>query len=195
MVLLASLFAALAFLVIAARKRSWAIGLASLVMLGAAWVAPAVAVIKVPVPASIRPPSGDEARPTIHALLYNVYRALDFRQEEVVFDRLSQSLTGDVLERVYLEMRKGLRLENQGGARVRVREVEVLDITPMESEQTDRLRYRARWNATGSVGHWGHTHMRTNAYDALLTLGRIGEQWKIADIEILEEQRVLPGQR
>ena len=195
LVLLASLFAALAFLVIAARKRSWAIGLASLVMLGAAWVAPAVAVIKVPVPASIRPPSGDEARPTIHALLYNVYRALDFRQEEVVFDRLSQSLTGDVLERVYLEMRKGLRLENQGGARVRVREVEVLDITPMESEQTDRLRYRARWNATGSVGHWGHTHMRTNAYDALLTLGRIGEQWKIADIEILEEQRVLPGQR
>jgi hypothetical protein len=151
--------------------------------------------VRVPVPASVRAPSGDEARPTIHALLYNVYRALDFRQEEIVFDRLAQSLSGDVLERVYLEMRKGLRLENQGGARVRVRQVDVLDVTPEESAQPDTLRYRTRWNATGSVGHWGHTHMRTNSYDALLTLGRRGNQWKIAGIDILEEQRIVAGQR
>ena len=144
---------------------------------------------------SVRTPSGDEARPTIHALLYNVYRALDFRQEEVVFDRLAQSLSGDVLERVYLEMRKGLRLENQGGARVRVREVELLEVIPEASTQPATLLYRTRWNATGSVGHWGHTHMRTNSYDARVTLGRIGDQWKIANIDILEEQRVVAGQR
>jgi hypothetical protein len=127
--------------------------------------------------------------------LYNVYRALDFRQEELVFDRLAQSLSGDVLERVYLEMRKGLRLENQGGARVRVRAVDVLEVTPEPPPQAGNLRYRTRWNATGSVGHWGHTHMRTNSYDALLSLARIGERWKIADIEILEEQRVIAVQR
>jgi hypothetical protein len=193
--LVAAVVLALGFLIVAARRRSWAFGLAGLVLLAGGSVAPAVAVIEVPLPASIRSPSGDEARPTIHALLYNVYRALDFRQEELVFDRLAQSLSGDVLERVYLEMRKGLRLENQGGARVRVRAVDVLEVTPEPSPQAGNLRYRTRWNATGSVGHWGHTHMRTNSYDALLTLSRIGERWKIADIEILEEQRVIAVQR
>jgi hypothetical protein len=209
---------ALVLLAIAIRRRSWAHALAAITLAAAGWFASPTGdapptweetgnaaptweevvrtwEVGVPVPASVRAPSGDEARPTIHALLYNVYRALDFRQEEIVFDRLAQSLSGDVLERVYLEMRKGLRLENQGGARVRVREVDVLDVTPEESDQPDTLRYRTRWNATGSVGHWGHTHMRTNSYDALLTLGRRGNQWKIAGIDILEEQRIVAGQR
>jgi hypothetical protein len=142
------------------------------------------------VSSKLRAPSGEEAAPTIHALLYNIYRALDFRDEEVVFDRLAQSLSGDVLERVYLEMRKGLRLENQGGARVRVRAVDLLEVVPTHAEAAGALRYRTRWNATGSVGHWGHTHMRTNQYDAEITLAPIEGQWKIADIEILQEERV-----
>jgi hypothetical protein len=193
--LLIAILLALGLLIVAARRRSWALGLAALAMVGGGWLAPPIRPIKVPVPASVRPPSSDEVAPTIHALLYNVYRALDFRQEEVVFDRLAQSLSGDVLERVYLEMRKGLRLENQGGARVHVREVELLEVTPQEPTEAGALRYRTRWNATGSVGHWGHTHLRTNSYDALMTLDRIGDQWKIADIDILEEQRVIAGQR
>jgi hypothetical protein len=155
-----------------------------------AWILPAPS-IDVPIPSKVRTPSGQDAAPTIHALLYNVYRSLDFRNEEVVFDRLAQSLSGDVLERVYLEMRKGLRLENQGGARVRVREVELLEVVPAQAEKSGTLRYRTKWNATGSVGHWGHIHMRTNQYDAWITLAHIRGQWKIADIEILEEHRVV----
>ena len=193
--LLIGILLALGLLIVAARQRSWALGLVAVALVASGWLAPPIGLIRVPVPASIRPPSGDEAAPTIHALLYNVYRALDFRQEEVVFDRLAQSLSGEVLERVYLEMRKGLRLENQGGARVRVREVELLEVTPQEPTEAGALRYRTRWNATGSVGHWGHTHMRTNSYDALMTLDRIGKQWKIAGIDILEERRVIAGQR
>jgi hypothetical protein len=146
--------------------------------------------VNVAVPSSVRTPSGAEATPTIHALLYNIYRALDFRAEDVVFDRLAQSLSGEVLERVYLEMRRGLRLESQGGARVRVREVELLEVAPIKAESENTLRYRARWNATGSVGHWGHTHMRTNQYDADIVLARIDGAWKIADIGALEEQRI-----
>ncbi|MBW2161226.1 MAG: hypothetical protein JRH14_14900, partial [Deltaproteobacteria bacterium] len=93
---------ALGLIFVSARQRSWAFGLAAVALLAGSWLAPPIGMIKVPVAASIRTPSGDEARPTIHALLYNVYRALDFRQEEVVFDRLAQSLAGDVLEQVYL---------------------------------------------------------------------------------------------
>ena len=186
---------ALVILILALRQRAWVFGVAAVAVVAVGWLAPPLGVVRVPVPIGMRAPSGDEARPTLHALLYNVYRALDFREEEVVFDRLAQSLSGDVLERVYLEMRKGLRLENQGGARVRVREVDVLEVVPEERTEADTLRYRTRWNATGSVGHWGHTHMRTNSYDALVTLGRLDGRWKIADIEILEEQRLQAGAR
>ena len=172
------------------RRRSWALGHAAVALAVLAWFVPSPSV-DVPVSTRVRAPSSEEAAPTIHALLYNVYRSLDFRDEEIVFDRLAQSLSGDVLERVYLEMRKGLRLENQGGARVRVREVELLEVIPSEAQEAGTLSYRTKWNATGSVGHWGHTHMRTNLYDAQITLARIEDRWKIADIEILEEERVL----
>ncbi|MFW2389207.1 MAG: hypothetical protein ACN4G0_12775 [Polyangiales bacterium] len=180
-------------LLVAWRRKSWAFGLLGIVLATAAWFAPSPS-MSVPIPSSVRTPSGEEASPTIHALLYNIYRALDFRDEEVIFDRLAQSLTGEVLERVYLEMRKGLRLENQGGARVRVREVDLLEVTPVPSEAAGTLRYRSKWNATGSVGHWGHTHLRTNQYDARITLAATERTWRIAGIEILEEQRLSDGQ-
>lgn len=184
------LLLAMGLLIAGWRRRSWPLGHAAVALAVVAWFVPTPAV-DVPVPSKVRAPSAEEAAPTIHALLYNVYRSLDFRDEEVVFDRLAQSLSGEVLERVYLEMRKGLRLENQGGARVRVREVELLEVVPEAAQDSDTLRYRTRWNATGSVGHWGHIHMRTNQYDAEIALARIEGRWKIADIEILEEQRVV----
>ena len=179
---------------VAARRRSIGLAIGAIALIGAGWLAPPVRSFRIPVPAAVRVPSPAEAAPTIHALLYNAYRALDFRDEEVVFDRLAQSFTGDVLERVYLEMRKGLRLENQGGARVRIREVRLIDLQPGEAELPGTVRYRAKWLATGSVGHWGHTHMRTNAYDARMTLGEQGGRWKIGALDILEEQRVVGQQ-
>ncbi len=180
---------ALGLFIAAWRRRSWALGHAAVALGVVAWLVP-TPTIDIPVPSSVRVPSGEEAAPTIHALLYNVYRALDFREEEVIFDRLDQSLSGEVLERVYLEMRKGLRLENQGGARVRVRDVELLEVIPQEAHRAGTLRYKSKWNATGTVGHWGHTHMRTNQYEALITLARIEGRWKISDLAILEEERV-----
>jgi hypothetical protein len=180
---------ALGALVAAWRRHSWLLGHAAVAIAVVAWLVP-TPTLSVTLPSTVRTPSGEEAAPTLHALLYNVYRALDFRDEEVVFDRLAQSLSGDVLERVYLEMRTGLRLQNQGGARVRVRKVELLDVVPMQSTEPRTLRYRAKWNATGSVGHWGHTHLRTNQYEAEITLAPREDRWKIRDIAILEEQRV-----
>ena len=191
---LAAALASLFVFVAAARRRSWTLLVGGVALVAFGWLAPSPWTVGLPLPSGVATPPAQQAAPTIHALLYNVYRALDFRDEEVVFDRLSQSLSGDVLERVYLEMRKGLRLENQGGARVRVRDVRLLDLAPEDAPTPDTVRYRTRWTATGSVGHWGHTHLRTNAYDARLSLGELEGRWKIMDIEILEEARVLPGQ-
>jgi hypothetical protein len=42
----------------------------------------------------------------------------------------------------------------------------------------------------GTVGHWGHIHMRKNQYEANITVEPVDGAWKITDLELLEEKRV-----
>ena len=51
---------------------------------------------------------------------------------------------------------------------------------------------RGQWTAMGTVGHWGHIHIRKNLYDALVTLAGVDGNWRITALEILEEKRVEP---
>jgi len=122
-------------------------------------------------------------------LLHNVYRAFDYRGEEQIYDVLSKSVTGNLLNDVYLETRNGLALANQGGARVKVKNIEMLEARRI-GENDDGLLVEARWNVAGSVGHWGHIHQRTNAYHARLTLRDFDGAWKLTGLDILEEERL-----
>ena len=122
-------------------------------------------------------------------LLHNVYRAFDYRGEEQIYDVLAKSVTGNLLNDVYLETRNGLELANQGGAQVKVKNIEMLEARQV-GENDDGLLVEARWNVAGSVGHWGHIHQRTNAYHARLTLRDIDGAWKLTGLDILEEERL-----
>ena len=125
----------------------------------------------------------------VAGLLHNVYRAFDYRGEETVYDVLARSVTGDLLNDVYLETRKGLELANQGGAQVKVKDIEMLDTRLVDSE-ADRFSVEARWNVFGSVGHWGHIHQRTNAYHANIDVAEVDGAWKLVGMEILQEERL-----
>jgi len=122
-------------------------------------------------------------------LLHNIYRAFDYRGEEQIYDVLAKSVTGNLLNDVYLETRNGLELANQGGAQVKVKNIEMLEVSNI-GENDDGLLVEARWNVAGSVGHWGHIHQRTNAYHARLTLQDIDGAWKLTSLNILEEERL-----
>lgn len=122
-------------------------------------------------------------------LLHNVYRAFDYRGEEAVYDVLAHSVTGDLLADVYLETRKGLELANQGGAKVKVKQIEMLD-TSLTGNDDDVMTIEARWNVAGSVGHWGHIHQRTNAYHANIDIEVVEGAWKLSGLEILQEERL-----
>jgi hypothetical protein len=139
--------------------------------------------------AALEPP---EAKEVLHALLYNIYRAFDRRDESIVYDRLAQSTSGDMLTEVYLQMRRSMELENQGGAQVKVDDVEILDIAGQQQTNPVGLAYRCRWMATGSVGHWGHIHRRTNLYDAVLTIQPVDGIWKITNVQVRDERRIDP---
>jgi hypothetical protein len=122
-------------------------------------------------------------------LLHNVYRAFDYSGEEVIYDVLEKSVSGDLLTDIYLETQKGLELANQGGARVKVKTTEV-GSAELLARDGNRLTIASDWNVSGSVGHWGHVHQRTNGYRANLEISEIDGVWKLTGLEILEEQRL-----
>ena len=131
-----------------------------------------------------------EAESTVGGLLHNIYRAFDFRDEGTVYDLLEHSVTGDLLTDVYLETRKGLELASQGGARVKVKSVDLQQVEPEPLRGEPGFLARCQWNVMGSVGHWGHIHQRTNQYKAELTIQPIDGVWKVTGLELLQEERV-----
>jgi len=185
----------LGWLIIRRRKRArpvrLQIGLAMALIAGGILLHPflKVAVAK---PAAMAPKMTDkEAVVVLNSLLKNIYRSFDFREEEDVYDRLATSVSGDLLSDIYLQNRKSLVVTQAGGARARVKEVKILnvDVNHLDSRPLG-LMFRAKWTAMGSVGHWGHIHIRKNQYDANITVEPMDGAWKITDLELLEEKRI-----
>ena len=134
--------------------------------------------------------SDKEKNELIGALLTNIYVSFDFRDESAIYDALARSATGELLTRIYLEMRRSLELQNQGGARVKIKEVDLIEVD--HEKLTGKIGFVAKctWNVRGTVGHWGHLHQRTNQYVARITVKSLNNEWKIVDLELLEEKRI-----
>jgi hypothetical protein len=132
----------------------------------------------------------EKAAEILAALLHNVYRAFDFRDESTIYDVLERSATGDLLARIYLETRKSLELASQGGARAKVKQIELVSVRAEALNGEAGFLARCTWNVKGSVGHWGHIHQRTNQYEAELTVQPVDGHWKITDLELLHEERL-----
>jgi hypothetical protein len=132
----------------------------------------------------------EKAAEILAALLHNVYRAFDFRDESTIYDVLERSATGDLLARIYLETRKSLELASQGGARAKVKQIELVSVRAEALNGEAGFLARCTWNVRGSVGHWGHIHQRTNQYEAELTVQPVDGHWKITDLELLQEERL-----
>lgn len=141
--------------------------------------------------AKAAPLPDDEANFVISTLLKNVYVAFDFREEDKIYDTLARSADGDLLTKIYLETKKSLELQNQGGARVKVKNVELIESTREKELEEGGFITRCKWNVRGSVGHWGHIHQRTNQYEAKIHVKIVDGEWKITDLELLQEERVL----
>lgn len=137
-------------------------------------------------------PGEDAAEEVVYALLRNIYHAFDFRDESAIYDTLEKSVTGPLLEEVYLEVRSSLELENSGGPRVRVYEIALRECEPMPGGDlaAGGFETRAEWVTIGEVTHWGHTHERTNRYEAEVGLVEADGVWKVSALALLNEERV-----
>ncbi len=127
----------------------------------------------------------------LQGLLQNTYRAFDFRAENDVYDKLAVSAAGDLITDIYLQSRQRLVMEEQGGARAKVQDVQLLDAVQVGPPgKRQRLTFQCAWRITGTVNHWGHTHQRRNRYDAMITIQPIEQNWKIVALDVIEERRL-----
>jgi len=133
-------------------------------------------------------------------VLTNVYRAFDFVQEEEIYSALGQSATGGKLRELYLQMLRDLEVEEQGGAVSRIESVEIVAVDAVDQAYAGRtnlnlrspvsasagaiFQRRIRWNLSGLIEHWGHSHQRTNQYQAVATIADDAGQWKLVELNI-----------
>jgi hypothetical protein len=161
-------------------------------LLAAGAAAYPVAQLSLARPAMIAGNLDDErAAALLQALLKNVYRAFDFRDEEDVYDKLALSVSGDLLTDIYLQHRKSMAVQQAGGAQAKIKEVAVKKASA-ERIAGDGLSYalHGEWTALGTVGHWGHLHQRKNRYEAVITVTAEDGHWKIIGLDLRDEQRI-----
>lgn len=122
----------------------------------------------------------------------NIYRAFDYDTDEQIYDTLAQSVSGDLLDRIYQEIYKSLVMKEEGGAVCRVKRLEYLDTDVRPAPEGEDFAVRCHWRVFGLVEHWGHIHQRVNEYEADYRLGLREGRWRIADVAIAKEKRLDP---
>jgi len=173
------------------RTKAWTWGVAGAALVGTIALYP-VAQVGIARPAVLTAQLDDaQAVPVLEALLKNIYRAFDFREEGVVYDKLALSVRGNLLEQIYLQHRESFAIQKAGGAQAKIKEVAVesVQVQPRETGAQE-MRADVTWTAMGSVGHWGHVHMRQNRYQARLTLNPADGHWTVTGLTLLDEQRI-----
>jgi hypothetical protein len=170
------------------RRRPLGLGALLLVVAAVAW--PLVA-IDLPTGGVGADPDNEQSRVLVENLLRNIYRAFDFRDEEVVYDKLAITVAGDLLTDIYLQNRRSFAVAQAGGAQAKVQAIAIESVQPSRAGRG--YCFDTTWTAGGSVGHWGHVHMRTNRYQALVTIEPENGAWKITGMEVLDETRLDPN--
>jgi hypothetical protein len=144
-----------------------------------------------PLPAVTPISTGEKSREAVAtALLRNIYRAFDYHSESDIYDALARSVQGDLLADLYLKIKQGLIMQEQGGAVARVQEVKVTKAEPAEAKSKTGFAERLTWQVEGTVEHWGHIHTRVNEYSAEFEITPDAGAWKITGMSVSGQSQV-----
>ncbi|MDW7692437.1 hypothetical protein R9C00_13125 [Flammeovirgaceae bacterium SG7u.111] len=134
----------------------------------------------------------EEADKISEALLGNIYKAFKYQTESEIYDALALSVEGDLLSKIYLDFKKNLVMQEQGGAISKVKSVEVVSGNKQDltNEDENTFGYLCTWKVSGTVEHWGHIHERENEYMALFSIKDIDGAWKVVELKPLNQKRL-----
>ena len=124
----------------------------------------------------------------------NVYRAFDYSAESDIYDALSRSVSGDMLEELYTSIHRGLIQAEQGGSVGRITKVNLDEakVTGVDPE-TSSFTVEAYWVVEGTVYHWGHSHPKQTIYHANYTITDDEGKWRITDSQVLSSEHLNPN--
>jgi hypothetical protein len=144
-----------------------------------------------PLPAVTAVATGEKSRAAVaESLLRNVYRAFDYHDDSDIYDALARSVDGDLLADLYLKIKQGLIMQEQGGAVARVQSVKIVKTEPAAAKSQNGFAERVTWQVEGTVEHWGHIHTRVNEYAADLKIEPVGGSWKITAMNVARQSQV-----
>lgn len=132
-------------------------------------------------------PTDQEAKQLSEAILSNIYRAFDFREDEDVYAALESVVDGPVLRDIYLRVKRSLIMAEQGGTVAHANEVIVNDITKVGKKSFD---YEVKWNVVSVSEHWGHIHKQTTEFRARFSLIQKSGFWKLIAFQLLDEKKI-----
>ncbi|MHC4377818.1 MAG: hypothetical protein ACYS26_14560, partial [Planctomycetota bacterium] len=144
------------------------------------------------------PPTPADARAIFEPLHRNVYTAFAYDSESDIYDALAGSVGGELLDSLYVQVFRSLKLPDEGHGLARVSQVRHRSTT-LESSGvlpgTERPSFtvRAQWEVDGNITHFGHSHERTNEYDARFTVAQGATEaagWLLVGHELLESRVV-----
>lgn len=142
---------------------------------------------------TITPQAVESVFRPLHA---NLYRAFDYADPAQCYDALERSVSGDLLEDIYAQVRRSLFQAEQDGLTGNITGVEPGRFEYLGAEPAQdgtRLLVEYEWSVDGTVYHYGHSHTRTNAYRAQYTLAQNTGSWKIVAQTILDQRRTDDG--
>jgi hypothetical protein len=184
-------------------KGRWSIALSAAGILGAgAIIAWPVAHYEIRNPFVAKPvfKIPDEVAGEVFAQLHkNMFRAFDYSQESDIYDALANSVQGDLLRSLYLDINESLKVKEQGGAVSHIDEVRIVEGKQIDlpatatpgADEPPAFGYRCKWDLVGTVEHWGHIHQRTTRYDAEFQIQLCDDAWKITRMQVVD---FVPGQ-
>ncbi|WP_372365594.1 hypothetical protein [Candidatus Uabimicrobium sp. HlEnr_7] len=136
-----------------------------------------------------KPISKDAKKQIIRTLLHNVYNSFSYDTKEEVYDMLSFSTSGNMLEEIYLEAHRSLFVDAKNT--FLIDNVVIHDDYVIELK-SDSFQVKVRWQVSGWAVHMGHKHLRTNEYEAVYTINNVNGFWKIVACRVLKQIRILP---
>ncbi|MCA9050075.1 MAG: hypothetical protein KDA89_15165, partial [Planctomycetaceae bacterium] len=129
-------------------------------------------------------------------LLSRVYVCSLNQDERTAVGSLSDVLSEDLAEDVYLESLDVMNGDPESDLMVEVNDVSVRSLTP-DSDRVERGRIDAdcRWTVRGIVNHWGHSHVRMLSFDGKLRIEQQSEDWVISRFTSTDFHVELPAEQ
>ena len=132
----------------------------------------------------------EKAKNTFTKLHRGIYRAFESETEDAIYNNLAKSVTHNLVGPLYEDIYQSLIMRDEGGAVSRVNRIEYLDIQTAKDEKHEKHQVSCNWQVHGTVRHWGHSHFRSNEYEADYELAIENGLWKISSSNVNMQKRV-----